>query len=159
MLRHWRDLRNDLIADQRFQSFAARFFLTRRIAASQARQAFDLAAGFVYSQILLACAELNLFEALRHGARTLDDLADSMKLSRAAAERLLLGAAACTVLIGAPARTGAFVGGLLAMSSTSITGACYHTFQTVSLHHTLYDAQCSDAAQAHLQHMLNQVLW
>ena len=94
MLRHWRDLRNDLIADQRFQSFAARFFLTRRIAASQARQAFDLAAGFVYSQILLACAELNLFEALRHGARSLDDLADSMKLSRAAAERLLLGAAA-----------------------------------------------------------------
>ena len=65
MLRHWRDLRNDLIADPRFQSFAARFFLTRRIAASQARQAFDLAAGFVYSQILLACAELNLFEALR----------------------------------------------------------------------------------------------
>jgi len=94
MIRHWRDLRNDLIADQRFQSFAARFFLTRPIAARQARQAFDLAAGFVYSQILLACAELNLFEALRHGARTLDDLADSMKLSRAAAERLLLGAAA-----------------------------------------------------------------
>lgn len=94
MVRHWRDLRNDLIADPRFQSFAARFFLTRRIAASQARQAFDLAAGFVYSQILLACAELNLFEALRHGARSLDDLAESMKLSRAAAERLLLGAAA-----------------------------------------------------------------
>jgi demethylspheroidene O-methyltransferase len=94
MLRHWRDLRNDLIADPRFQSFAARFFLTRRIAASQARQAFDLAAGFVYSQILLACAELNLFEALRHGARSLDDLAEVMKLSRPAAERLLLGAAA-----------------------------------------------------------------
>lgn len=94
MVRHWRDLRNDLIADPRFQSFAARFFLTRRIAASQARQAFDLAAGFVYSQILLACAELNLFEALRHGARSLDDLAESMQLSRAAAERLLLGAAA-----------------------------------------------------------------
>ena len=92
--RSWRDWRNDLVANPRFQSFAARFPLTRSVAARQARESFDLAAGFVYSQILLACVELNLFERLRAGPRTLGDLAAEVSLSNAATERLLLAAAA-----------------------------------------------------------------
>ncbi len=92
--RNWRDWRNDLVASPRFQSFAARFPLTRSVAARQARESFDLAAGFVYSQILLACVELDLFERLRAGPRTLGDLAAEVSLSNAATERLLLAAAA-----------------------------------------------------------------
>ena len=41
--------------------------VTRRIAHREAQQLFDLCAGFVYSQILLACVELGLFEHLRKG--------------------------------------------------------------------------------------------
>jgi demethylspheroidene O-methyltransferase len=96
--RSWRDWRNDLVADPRFQSFAARFPLTRGVAARQARETFDLAAGFVYSQILLACVELDVFERLRAGPQPLRDLAAQMDLSQPAAERLLLAAAALGLL-------------------------------------------------------------
>ncbi len=89
---HWKDWRNRLVSDPRFQSFAARFLLTRPVAAAQARKAFDLAAGFVYSQVLLACVELRLFELLRDGPRPLADLAQAADLPPEAMERLLLAA-------------------------------------------------------------------
>lgn len=92
MSRDWRDRRNDLIASPRFQAFAARFPLTRRIAARRARQAFDLAAGFVYSQILFACVKLRLFEFLDAGPRSLGDIAAHAGLPKEGAERLVLAA-------------------------------------------------------------------
>jgi demethylspheroidene O-methyltransferase len=94
MARNWRDWRNDLLANPRFQTFAARFPLTRRIAAARGRRAFDLVAGFVYSQILYACVQTRLLEALRHGPRPADALAVEMDLPQEGAERLLLAAAA-----------------------------------------------------------------
>ena len=48
-----------------FQRWATRFPLTRPVARRRARALFDLTAGFVYSQILAACVQLDLFEALR----------------------------------------------------------------------------------------------
>ena len=45
-----------------------RFPLTRPIARRRARELFDLCAGFVYSQVLLACVRLRLFEILAEGA-------------------------------------------------------------------------------------------
>jgi len=90
---HWKDWRNRLVADPRFQSFAARFPLTKPIANIKARQAFDLAAGFVYSQVLLACVELDLLEQLRDGPRYAEGLAQASKLSPEAMDRLLLAAA------------------------------------------------------------------
>ena len=94
MFRNWRDWRNDLLASPRFQAFAASFLPTRGIAARRAQKVFDLVAGFVYSQILLACVELRLFEALRAGPRSLASLSQSLNLSEAATERLLRAAAA-----------------------------------------------------------------
>ena len=58
-------LRNRLIADPRFQRWAAASPLTRLIARRRTRELFDLCAGFVYSQILLACVRLRLFETWR----------------------------------------------------------------------------------------------
>jgi demethylspheroidene O-methyltransferase len=75
-----------------------RFPLTRPIARRRARALFDLSAGFVYSQILAACVQLDLFEALRHAPRTQADLAASLNLPPAAAERLLRAAAALDLL-------------------------------------------------------------
>lgn len=90
---HWKDWRNRLVADPRFQSFAARFPLTKPIASAKARQAFDLAAGFVYSQVLLACVELDLLERLREGPQPADTLASASQLTPDAMDRLLLAAA------------------------------------------------------------------
>jgi demethylspheroidene O-methyltransferase len=82
------------LASPRFQAFAASFLPTRTIAARRAQKAFDLAAGFVYSQILLACVELRLFEKLRTGPRSAASLAPELDLTEAATLRLLRAATA-----------------------------------------------------------------
>jgi demethylspheroidene O-methyltransferase len=92
MKRDWRDRRNDLIASPRFQAFAAWFPLTRPIATRRARQAFDLAAGFVYSQILFACVKLRLFEYLNAGPRSMLEIGAHIGLPAAGAERLVRAA-------------------------------------------------------------------
>ena len=86
-------VRDRLLASPRFQRWAARFPLTRRIARREAQALFDLCAGFVYSQVLLACVELRLFEALRDGRRSLDDLAAQLDLPMDSTRRLLEAAA------------------------------------------------------------------
>lgn len=86
-------LRNRLLASPRFQRWASRFAPTRPIARRRARQLFDLCSGFVYSQILLACVELRLFERLAEGPQTTSRLASRLGLSPDAARRLLKAAA------------------------------------------------------------------
>ena len=86
-------VRDRLLASPRFQRWAARFPLTRRIARREAQALFDLCAGFVYSQVLLACVELRLFEVLRNGRRDLDELAAELGLPVDSARRLLEAAA------------------------------------------------------------------
>ena len=88
-----RALRNQWLASPAFQRWAAGFPLTRRIAERRARELFDLCAGFVYSQVLLACVQLRVFERLGGGPRTLASLAGDFGLAPAAAERLLKAAA------------------------------------------------------------------
>ncbi|MGD8642640.1 MAG: methyltransferase [Chromatiales bacterium] len=88
----WLDFRNRLLASPRFHRWAARFPLTRIVARRRARRLFDIGAGFVYSQILLACVQLGLFERLADGPLSIEDLAEAMQLPFAGAERLLLGA-------------------------------------------------------------------
>lgn len=77
----WRDWRNRLIARPGFQRWAADFLLTRPIAQRRAQSLFDITAGFVYSQILLACVELELFERLADGPLALRALAPAMRMS------------------------------------------------------------------------------
>ena len=90
--RRWLDLRNRLLASPRFQRWASGFPLTRHIARRRARTLFDLCAGFVYSQILFACIDLDLFEHLADGPLSLGELAGRMGLPEAAALRLLKSA-------------------------------------------------------------------
>jgi demethylspheroidene O-methyltransferase len=86
-------VRDRLLASPKFQRWAARFPLTRGVARREAQALFDLCAGFVYSQVLLACVELRLFDALRDGHRSLDELARQLDLTGDAARRLLEAAA------------------------------------------------------------------
>jgi demethylspheroidene O-methyltransferase len=90
----WRDQRNRWLMDPRFQRFAARFPLTRPIANRKARALFDVCAGFVYSQVLLASVRLDLFETLRQGPRSVADLARRVSLPEEAMQRLLNAGAA-----------------------------------------------------------------
>ncbi|MCZ8132034.1 MAG: methyltransferase [Steroidobacteraceae bacterium] len=89
-----RRLRDRLLASEGFRHWAAGFPLTRALARRRARRLFDLCAGFVYSQVLLACVRLDLFEALRGGPLEAAALAPRLGLDVAACERLLKAAAA-----------------------------------------------------------------
>ncbi|ESQ16371.1 MAG: hypothetical protein N838_06080 [Thiohalocapsa sp. PB-PSB1] len=93
--RCWRDR---LMASAGFQRWAADFPLTRPVAGRRARQLFDITAGFVYSQILYACVELDVFDKLADGPRSAAELAGSMGMSEVAAERLLRAAVAIDLL-------------------------------------------------------------
>lgn len=97
--------RNRLLANPRFQRWAARFPLTRPIARRRARELFDLTAGFAYSQVLYACVQLQLLPALQAGAQDQQALAESLELSPQALDHLLLAAEA----LGLVRRRGAAV--------------------------------------------------
>lgn len=97
-LDRWRDWRNRTIAKPAFQRWAAAFPLTRPIARRHASEVFDLVAGFVYSQVLLACVRLKLFDLLAAGPMSLEVLADAVGLGREGTERLVAAAASLELL-------------------------------------------------------------
>ena len=129
----WRAVRDRLLADPRFQRWAAAFPPTRRIARRESRALFDLCAGFVYSQVLFACVELRLFDVLRHGPYATQGLATRLGLEPAAARRLL-GAASALRLVEGDDASGWRLGPLGAVMSGSPGIAAM-----VEHHRLLYD--------------------
>ena len=91
-------LRDSILASPRFQRFAGRFVLTRPIARRRAGSLFDLCAGFVYSQILLACVRLKLFDLLTAGPLSSAEISTRLPLP-ADATVLLLDAAVSLQLL------------------------------------------------------------
>lgn len=67
--------RNRLLSSPGFQSWASRFPLTRRTARREGEAMFDLVAGFVHSQVLMALVELGVLETLRDGSQASPALA------------------------------------------------------------------------------------
>jgi demethylspheroidene O-methyltransferase len=94
----WREWRNRLVADPAFQRWAARVPLVRRIAARRANSLFDLCAGFVYSQVLLACVRMDLFERLSDGPLEVASLSRQCGLGEDGMRRLLDAAVALRLL-------------------------------------------------------------
>ncbi len=86
--------RDRLVGSARFRSFAARFPLTRPLARRKAGNAFDLAAGFVYSQVLLATCRLGLLDVLAERPQSLEVVARRIGVPPEAAMRLLEAAVA-----------------------------------------------------------------
>ena len=97
-----RDLRNRLLTSTRFQRWAAAFPLTRPIARRKAQKLFDICAGFVYSQILLACVRLNVIEILAKQPQTSLALSERIGLTDEATSRLLRAAVALELLENRP---------------------------------------------------------
>ncbi|WP_246149042.1 acetylserotonin O-methyltransferase [Skermanella pratensis] len=90
--------RDRLMASPRFRHWAAAFPLTRPIARRRSRDLFDLCAGFVYSQVLLACVRLRLFEILAERSMTAHELARRLGMADEPAERLLRAAVSLRLL-------------------------------------------------------------
>lgn len=94
----WRDRfrawREGLTASPGFRRWAAGFPLTRPYARRRARALFDICAGFVYSQVLLSCVRLRLFDHLQQGPIEEPSLALLLDLPPEGATRLLRAAAA-----------------------------------------------------------------
>jgi demethylspheroidene O-methyltransferase len=88
----WIARRNRVFANPRFQYWAARLPLIRWIARSRADAAFNLLAGFAYSQVLRACVEGGLFDILKDGPLGAREIARRMELSEDAALTLLRAA-------------------------------------------------------------------
>jgi demethylspheroidene O-methyltransferase len=91
-------IRDRILANPGFQRFAGTFVLTRPIARRRASALFDLCAGFVYSQILLACVRLRLFDLLAEGPFAAADLSSMLALP-ADSTVLLLDAAVSLKLV------------------------------------------------------------
>lgn len=98
----WQDrllaVRDRLLASPRFQRWATRFPLTRGITRRKARELFDIAAGFVYSQVLYAVVDCRLPERLAAGPRDPLELADAIGLPADAAARLFAAAESLRLL-------------------------------------------------------------
>jgi demethylspheroidene O-methyltransferase len=98
----WRDRlaawRDRTVADPRFQRLAAGLPFTGWVARRRAAALFDLVAGFVYSQVLLSCVRLEVFEHLAGGPLTPAQLGPRIGLNEAATERLLAAAVSLKLL-------------------------------------------------------------
>lgn len=118
------DVRDRLVTSPRFQRWAARFPLTRPIARRHAQAAFDLCAGFVYSQVLHACVTLGVLQRVQSGPLPEAALVRALALPDGRGELLVNAAAALGLLqrrsggrIGLGMRGGAIVAnpGIIAM--------------------------------------------
>jgi demethylspheroidene O-methyltransferase len=109
--------RDRLLASASFQRWAATFPLTRPTARRHARDLFDLCAGFVYSQILLACVQVKLFDVLAEGPLDLCDIAARTGLTVPAVSRLIRAAESLGLVAE---RSGGRVG--LAMRGAALRG-------------------------------------
>ncbi len=94
----WKAWRDRVLTSPGFQRRAARSWWMRPIARRRARALFDLVAGFVYSQVLLSCVRLRVFELLAQGPLSAHELQRRLDLPAEGAEVLLSAAVALELL-------------------------------------------------------------
>jgi len=92
------DLRNGLVSDPGFRRWAKAFPATRGSARASARSLFDLFAGFVYSQTVLACVQADLFTFLKDGPQPVEAIAAHAELPLDGAALLARAAASLKLL-------------------------------------------------------------
>jgi demethylspheroidene O-methyltransferase len=123
----WRAWRDRLLTDPDFQRRAARSWLLRPLVRRRARSLFDLVAGFVYSQVLLACVRVRAFEILAEGPQSAAVLARRFDLPLDGTERLLAAAVALELV---EARDGGRFGlgrlGAPLVGNTAVTAMIEH---------------------------------
>ncbi len=98
--------RNRLARSRGFQSWAARFPFTSRVARKEGEALFDLVAGFCHSQVLRAAVELGLLDLLAETPRTPASVAPQIGLTEPRA--LILMRATTALGLTEPAGVGSF---------------------------------------------------
>ena len=97
----WEKMRlrlDGLVASPAFQSWAARFPLTKRIARRDGERLFDLVAGFTYSQILQSVVAFSLPDRLAQGPKSASALAHEVGIAADTMERVCNAAVALELL-------------------------------------------------------------
>lgn len=94
----WRRWLQRIYASERLYRWSLTNPLTRSVTRRRTRQLFDLMAGFVHSQVLLACVRLGLFKLLDDGPQTTSALAQRTGVPEAELHRLLLSAVSLGLL-------------------------------------------------------------
>lgn len=97
-LDRWAEWRNRLLASHRVRRRLQRIPLTRPTARRRAADLFAVNAGFINSQVLAACLELELLQRLQRRPRDAGTLAADLSLDSARLERLLEAAAELELL-------------------------------------------------------------
>ncbi len=87
-----------LAGSRRFQAFAARTPILRRIARHEGEALFDLVAGFVNSQALMALVELRVLHRLAHGPQNAEAFGLTSEIPVARMQMLLQAGAALGLL-------------------------------------------------------------
>lgn len=161
-LARWRAWRDARLVDPRFQHWASRFWLTRPLARRRAAQVFDLMAGFVYTQTLLAAVRLKLFDHLAtHGPQTVADLGVALSLPPRGITRLL---DACVSLRLLEDRGSANAGGQRVLGLGPLGAPLAHNtgLQHMVEHHATLYADLSDPVamlRTDGQHAAMQAYW
>lgn len=94
----WLDWRDARLVNPLFRRWAMAWRLPRWLVRRRARSLFDLMAGFVYSQTLLACVRLRVFDHVAQGPQTLARLSALTGIPEAGLERLLRAAISLELL-------------------------------------------------------------
>jgi demethylspheroidene O-methyltransferase len=98
----WRDRFTDFVASRiarpEFRTRASRNPLMRPVGRSSAAAVFDLCAGFVYTQTLLACVRLDVLRMVHDRPRTPGEVARLAGISTQAADMLMRAAASLQLL-------------------------------------------------------------
>lgn len=129
----------ELVANPRFQSWAARFPLTRGMARRDGARLFDLVAGFAYSQVLQAFVAFDLPSHLAHGPRASDDLA--ARLDVPPARMAVLCQAAASLGLLKRRRDGRFALARLGAALSGVGG-----LPQMILHHKILYGDLADSA-------------
>lgn len=94
----WLDFRDKCLTSKAFHDFAIRFPLTRPVVRKRQSELFDLVSGFVYSQIVFACVETDLFTHIQAGSQSVESLSPKLNLGVDETRRLLDGAVSLRLL-------------------------------------------------------------
>jgi len=94
----WLDWRDARLVNASFRRWAMAWRWPRALVRRRARSLFDLMAGFVYSQTLLACVRLRVFDHVAHGPQTLARLSALTGVPESSLERLLRAAMSLELL-------------------------------------------------------------
>ncbi len=95
---YFSDIRNKIVASPKFQKWAGEMPLLNRFVRKDGERIYDLMAGFVYSQTLLALVELNVLSLLKLGSLDITELSRKVEIPPDRVLRLCQSAVAIGIL-------------------------------------------------------------